>query len=365
MAPRSTRQLLGLDLIRFAAAFMVMAFHLCDGTVFQGLAAAGWVGVEVFFVLSGFVIAYTAAGSSAGRFARSRLVRLMPGAWICASATAAMFLICGGRPDLGQRYLNALILWPTGPWVDGCYWTLPVEVVFYGVIFVTLALGAFRRIEAVAAALAIASTAYLCALLVALRLHLGVWHLPDGLMRLTLLPYGCYFALGIALWLTFFDRPTWGRMAIGAIATVGGAVQIVLACRTFSATAPIAVPEAVWLLAIAGIAASAWKADAITARIGAFAPLARRIGLATYPLYLLHDDLGLAISRALTRAWGHPTACVVLTMALCVLAALAVAAWMEPPLQNRLRSALAGAISSASPPKRLWGRGPEDEAAAP
>jgi peptidoglycan/LPS O-acetylase OafA/YrhL len=51
------RQLLGLDLIRFSAAFMVLAFHLCAGTALGPLTRWGWVGVEIFFVLSGFVIA--------------------------------------------------------------------------------------------------------------------------------------------------------------------------------------------------------------------------------------------------------------------------------------------------------------------
>ena len=76
----SHRQVIGLDVVRFLAAFGVMTFHLSywawahpDGTAgrvtggtirfvsFTSLTSAAWVGVDVFFVLSGFVIVYSAS----------------------------------------------------------------------------------------------------------------------------------------------------------------------------------------------------------------------------------------------------------------------------------------------------------------
>src|SRR6185312_3999042 len=106
MAESQRRQLVGLDLIRFSAAFMVMAFHLTGKTPLAATAAWGWVGVEVFFVLSGFVIAYTAADATSGRFLRNRIVRLMPSVWLCGTITAVFFLFHGGITHLGSRYLR-------------------------------------------------------------------------------------------------------------------------------------------------------------------------------------------------------------------------------------------------------------------
>jgi peptidoglycan/LPS O-acetylase OafA/YrhL len=51
----------------------------------------GWVGVEIFFVISGFVIAFTAEGASSRAFLRSRVLRLVPGPWICATIALVLY----------------------------------------------------------------------------------------------------------------------------------------------------------------------------------------------------------------------------------------------------------------------------------
>ena len=91
MQSQGHRHIVGLDVVRFVAATMVMVFHLAfwswagSGTIahlmpnlpafpeLTPVAWLGWVGVEIFFVLSGFVIAYSSEGSSAFAFFRSRL----------------------------------------------------------------------------------------------------------------------------------------------------------------------------------------------------------------------------------------------------------------------------------------------------
>ena len=237
---------------------------------------------------------------------------------------------------------------------------------FYGLIFVTLALGMFHRIEIVAAALAIASTSYLCLALAAQRLHFGFPALSTDFGRLTLLDYGCYFALGVTLWLTFFDRATIQRVVIAGVAALGGAAQIVFACRAFSRTEPVLLPEAIWAAAIALVAVSAWQAALIARLLRMVARPIRLLGLATYPLYLLHDDLGGAIRGGAAQALGHPTLMACLAGALAVAASLAVAAWLEPPLQRLVRKALAHLPGGGSRPvvtDRTHGQGTIDRRA--
>src|SRR6266403_2102841 len=97
----------GLDLVRYFAAALVLVFHLsivswnllglspnygvADAPQYPELSflSVGWVGVEIFFVLSGFVIAESANGKSAYVFFKGRAGRLLPSIWICATMALA------------------------------------------------------------------------------------------------------------------------------------------------------------------------------------------------------------------------------------------------------------------------------------
>src|SRR5262249_53112044 len=104
----------GLDGLRFFSALAVCVFHLAfyiwatdyaemarifaDPPKFEEitpLAWAGWVGVEIFFVISGFVIAHSANGATPMAFLRSRMLRLFPAAWVCAIITLVARLMVG------------------------------------------------------------------------------------------------------------------------------------------------------------------------------------------------------------------------------------------------------------------------------
>ena len=91
-----------LDVIRVVAAILVMLNHYvafsyltpdlgARGTNAQAYpdmpswTMCGWIGVQLFFVLSGYVIARSAQGRSAVSFAFHRLVRIAPALWILAT----------------------------------------------------------------------------------------------------------------------------------------------------------------------------------------------------------------------------------------------------------------------------------------
>lgn len=133
---------LGLDLIRFWAAGLVVLYHLCfypwtydsappalefrrELAPLAAFTSAGWVGVPIFFVLSGVVIAASATGRGWIDFVQRRALRLYPAAWICGSITA-LVCVAAGEPHMLMRYFKSMALSPTGPWVDEVFWTLGV-----------------------------------------------------------------------------------------------------------------------------------------------------------------------------------------------------------------------------------------------
>lgn len=337
-----TRQLIGLDLIRFAAAFMVMGLHLGAHTVLAPFTRSGWVGVQVFFVLSGFVIAYTAAEASAGKFFRNRVVRLMPSIWLCGSITALALWLHGGPPHLASLYVRTLALWPFGPWVDDVYWTLPIEVAFYALIFGLLALGAFKRVEWLFAALCLASGAYWIA---RLGSHLALLSpVATELATALLLRHGAFFALGGTLWAASRQGWTASRAAIALACVVIGAVEIVVDHAGYGHYRMFAAPALIWALFLAAIVFSIWRATLLQGWLGRHGEAIRLVGLATYPLYLLHNHIGVMLRDAMAPEVS-PVAAALLAGVAAVAAAVAVAKWAEPAMQRPLRQVLT-AVSS-------------------
>src|SRR5690606_17049578 len=172
----------GLDLLRFFAACIVMVFHLAfwswafptgqvaiashgvanfhDWTV---LAPFGWAGVQIFFVISGFVIVVSAERSNAYKFFASRFTRLVPAAWVCATITLLAWLLIDDtmRPlSLFAMYVRSVAFFPTGAWIDSVYWTLGVEIAFYTLIFFLLMAGRQRWIRPIMCGIGLASTLF-------------------------------------------------------------------------------------------------------------------------------------------------------------------------------------------------------------
>ena len=140
------KRILGLDLFRFLVALGIMAYHyffigVLQGyystKVFHGLAFWGEFGVDIFFIISGFVILLSAEHyKNCWSFLKSRAKRIYPAFVLCS-----ILLIFTGYlmpntniKDLLFRWMNSLTfmsdLWKVAP-LSGVYWTLMVEVKFY------------------------------------------------------------------------------------------------------------------------------------------------------------------------------------------------------------------------------------------
>jgi len=166
----------GLTGLRALAAFLVVGFHLNGLMVPRRLALGpfdvtplltiGWVGVSVFFVLSGFLItahlierlAGTGAVSAYPAYLRDRLLRVVPAYW---AQIAILFVVAWAATGANPPWVAAVpahlvfaqnFVMGTHSAINGVFWSLPVEFMFYLVapFAVALAWRAHRPLAAIA-----------------------------------------------------------------------------------------------------------------------------------------------------------------------------------------------------------------------
>lgn len=371
--PHSTGQsthVLGIDAVRFLAAALVMFFHygfwvgfktttsahmISQGLVAYpelfGWAKFGWIGVQVFFVISGFVIAYSAERATAYRFLVARVVRLFPAAIVCATITLAASLLVNytSYQELFIVYLKSITFWPRGPWIDDSYWTLAIELFFYALVFMLISFNRFHSIARLAIAIGLVSIVF--NVIALLHQTSAAAFIPQILYKfqdsrvadLLLLNHGMFFALGVFLWLQFFKRPAAGNILWCCVFTVAGCIQIAAIVAGFNgkgAEMPLLIPMAIWLLALDCIILSV-----VFNPLFAHAPhwlraSLRRMGLMTYPLYLLHQNAGLASIGQMIKMGVSPYVALGLGILGALMASWAISVYLEPRLQKAVKSLL-------------------------
>jgi peptidoglycan/LPS O-acetylase OafA/YrhL len=143
-----------LDLLRFVAAIFVLFYHYhyyllkVSGDNTFALFKFGYLGVNFFFMLSGFVIMASAHNRSAIKFGMLRALRLYPAFISCLLITLAVLYVFGNEsPSFVAILLNALIIndYFGVPNIDGVYWTLQAELKFYGCIFLLILFSALSH----------------------------------------------------------------------------------------------------------------------------------------------------------------------------------------------------------------------------
>ena len=143
-----------LDGLRGIAVLLVLWYHVWEISwlpaplpALQFIPETGFVGVDLFFYISGFVIVYPfikalAAGKPAptwGHFAYRRGIKILPSYLLSIAAVIAIgyaHFSSGGQAarDIGTRLLFIHTWWSdTYGSINGVLWTLAVEVEFYAV----------------------------------------------------------------------------------------------------------------------------------------------------------------------------------------------------------------------------------------
>ncbi len=277
-----------IDALRLVAACAVLCFHVFYLTPVaempasvQRIASHGYLGVEVFFIISGYVISLSAAGRTHWAFVRARVLRLWP-AFLIAAVLCQGVRAVRGDPLSAPHFLANLTMVPhffRAPYLDSVYWTLMIEIIFYGYIALLLGAGFTRRLRLFA-------TAWLALAIANLFVTL-----PDT--PFLALQYAPFFVTGIAIHLIRTHNLPFDRM-LGLVAT--GTAMAAAARQAAWIGAGLEIqPQPAIVAAVVGVSALA-VAWASTAK-SRLAPLMLVAGGISYPLYLLHNEVGLALQH--------------------------------------------------------------------
>jgi len=159
--PNQMQQLRSIQMLRGVAALFVVFFHftipihLDKNTIVGSMLSNGWSGVDMFFVISGFIAAYTvrtedSGAKEAANYFLKRLIRIVPLYYL------VILLSMGSSHETFIESLKSMVFVPIGgegadsygPLYGGSRvaqgWTLNYEIFFYIVVALSFFVGRLK-----------------------------------------------------------------------------------------------------------------------------------------------------------------------------------------------------------------------------
>ncbi len=263
------------------------------------MARYGYLGVDLFFLISGFVVLLGAFDRTPRQFVTSRITRLYPAYWVAVTFTALMLTLLGdGRFTVTPLQYAANLTMANSlvdvPNIDVVYWTLWSELRFYALVFVLVRVGVTRT---------------------RVLWTLWGWLAVTFLLQASVLPGPMQDALSLVF------QPEWAQYFIAGMAlclvyrfglSLQPALILLIACGyalyravgfaddvagRYHATLNLVV---VLIVVGAAFAVMTLIALRLTGRLAR--PWFAVLGALTYPLYLVHDRVGVVLFTGLGGA---------------------------------------------------------------
>lgn len=351
-----------LDALRLLAALAVVLFHWTAWhhghwgrhgepaaeawPTLSQVTSVGSLGVQLFFIISGFVILLSCWGKSPAKFIGSRVGRLYPAYWVAVLAAAVLLFVLW--PELGVNrspgeILPNLTMFQGGMdgvgHLDGVYWTLWVEMKFYLWILAFMLIGTTeKRVLAFTVAWPLAGTV--------LQWALGAAGQDVDWVLVLLFPeYSALFAGGMALFLLhrFGHSPErWAALGLNGVLAASWSARIQQR-ETLELTG---YDYPLWLFAAIVVGLFGLVALLSLTRLSSVqVPGASFAGSLTYPVYLTHQLWGWWVILLLSPVLP-PGAVLAVALGAVLTVSYGIHRWVETPLGPRLSAQVTAAVGS-------------------
>lgn len=296
---KPNNELFGLQILRGLAASLVVFHHSLEESLYSRatplspdfLTTFGASGVDVFFIISGFIMLYVSFPAdrpvaTPSSFLLKRASRVYPFYWICLLTTLALWSAGLFRSLEPDAIIRDILLAPSERPTIGVSWTLVFEVYFYLLFAVTL----FLRSRILSWAL---TTSFILGLLMASSL------LPPGPLRsLMANPIVIEFCFGMSLAYLFISKRLSGSWPLFALPFAFSLIifaPLFIAHDNTNGLPPLS-RLFVWGCPAALILVGFLKVKKSQSRIWSALYL---LGDASYAIYLTHPFVMIAYARLL------------------------------------------------------------------
>lgn len=298
-----------LDLLRFAAALTVAIYHFLYRGAQQGgyldvsfgsageAVSLGYLGVNLFFMISGFVIIWSASERDWYAFSIGRVARLYPAHLVAMTITFLVMAWWAQPPYTTYIFhwlANLTMLAPLfgSGFMDGAYWSIVLEIIFYGWVAIGLFSGFLPRHTDTAAAIWL------------LLVMVNNTMLESRLVELLFLTeYGSYFALGVMVWRISSLGGTSLRLLVAGLALIMTfhAAEV----QRLDAIARLGEASSARLVALANAGIIAvFLLAAVLGRQIKTGPWVLALGGISYPFYLIHQNAGYILMNVTAPTIG-------------------------------------------------------------
>jgi peptidoglycan/LPS O-acetylase OafA/YrhL len=332
-----TLRIAELDALRGIAAMAVILFHFTSGIAKNWTFHLydppfefpyGGTGVDLFFMISGFVIFMTLdRARSAMQFAVGRFSRLYPTFWACAAITllvTEIYGLSGMRVSPRDALWNITMLprFARAQMIDGAYWSLEFEILFYVAMLVLHRMGAFKKWTVPVLLLWLATAAAAHGVLTYGEPESLVYGLTGKIKAVTSLDYIHLFGVGMILY-DSHRRRAWSL----------GHTLVLVACGALAfwkSAFPLHFAFVVGFALLLHLATTGWL-PFLNAKPLVF------LGAISYPLYLIHQNIGLVLLNALGGVTDSAWLRLGVTVAAMVTLAWVISVCIERPSMRWVR----------------------------